>query len=86
MIEPTVQFDILGEGRYKWLSSRHKPFQDSRFKGLGIITLRTRRSFTQLQDHKYVNLEVLKTYQFSDLNNVLLLAVCQTFQKTGIRV
>jgi hypothetical protein len=79
MIKPAVTFNVSGEGWDYYLSSWHKPFEDGVFKGLGVITSRTRRPFTQLQDAKYANLEVLNTYQFSHKDNVLLLAIRQTF-------
>jgi hypothetical protein len=37
MIESTVQLNILGKRWDDCLSSRHKPFEDGRFKGLGVM-------------------------------------------------
>jgi hypothetical protein len=62
MIEATVRLDISGERRYKCLSSRNKPFEDGRFKSLGVVASRTRRSFTHLPEGDYDDITVLKTY------------------------
>lgn len=63
MIEATIRFNISGKRRNKCLSSRNEPFEDGRFKSLGIVASRTRRSFTHLPDGDHDDdITGLKTY------------------------
>jgi hypothetical protein len=62
MIEATVRLDVSGERRYYCLSSRNKPFEDSRFKSLGVVTSCTRRSFTYLPEVNCDDITISETY------------------------
>jgi hypothetical protein len=84
VIEPTVGLDVSGEGRYEWLSSGHKPFQDSRFECFSVIASRTGGSFAHLQECEFEYISSIKAYQLSNMDDILLLASCQTLQKTRI--
>jgi hypothetical protein len=74
MIKPMIRLDILGEGWYDYLSSGHEPFKNSRLQSFCIVASRTGSPFTQLQNGEYDKLIVSKTYQFSHMDNILLLA------------